>query len=92
MGKQPVLVTTQYRGVFFGYLESKEGNTVRISRARNCVYWSADCHGFIGLASTGPTSDCKVGPMAEELELFGVTSIAKVTEVAAKQWESEPWK
>lgn len=87
---KPVLVTTKHRGVFFGYLENRNGETVGLSKARNCVYWDVSTKGFLGLASEGPGCDCRIGPPAD-IELFGVTSIAKVTPSAVEKWESAPW-
>src|SRR5690606_13616154 len=60
--ERPVIVTTEYRGVFFGYATDTDGDQIHLRRARLCVYWSADVRGFMGLASTGPTDGCRVGP------------------------------
>lgn len=87
---RPVLVTTEHRGVFFGYEEVRGENTIKLKRARNCLYWSADTKGFLGLAATGPTSGCRIGPAAD-VELFKVTSISDVTPEAVKAWERAPW-
>lgn len=88
-----VLVTTTYRGVFFGYSDGVVSPDKRISltKARNCLYWSSDVKGFLGLAVTGPSSSCKVGPAVDSLELLDVTSVAKVTPEAVKKWEKHPW-
>lgn len=89
-----VLVTTKYRGVFFGYMEGEPNGPgkMELKNARNCIYWSADCKGFLGLAATGPTASCRIGPAVEKLTLYGITSITPVSEQAALAWESEPWK
>jgi len=91
---RPVLVTTKYRGVFFGYLDYEPNGPGKIilKNARGCVYWSSDCKGFLGLAATGPTSSCRIGPQVSELTLYGVTSICPVTVDAERQWESAPWR
>ena len=86
----PVVVTTSHRGVFFGYFKSKVGGTVVLKDARNCLYWSRDVKGFLGLAATGPSKECRVGPKVD-IELADVTCIAQCTEDAVKAWESEPW-
>ncbi|HEY0658055.1 MAG TPA: hypothetical protein VGD05_06260 [Pyrinomonadaceae bacterium] len=87
-----VLVTTQFRGVFFGYVvdESKLPNEITLARARNAISWAASVGGFLGLASTGVNSECKIGSCVEdeELRLFSITSVTGVTEAAAKTWES----
>ena len=83
------LITTEFRGVFFGYLEEDKDlpNRVTISKAKNCIYWSADCNGFLGLAANGPTSGCKIGVEVPELTLWKVTSITPVSDEAVKKWE-----
>lgn len=93
-GKQhPVLVTTSHRGVFFGYagdLVLKKG-ALRITNARLCVYWSADVKGFMGLAATGPTKSCKIGPPVPAITLEAVTSIAECSPEAVTAWENAGW-
>jgi hypothetical protein len=89
--ERAVLVTTKHRGVFFGYATDTSGDTIKIARARNCLYWSADVKGFMGLASTGPSSGCRVGPAAD-IELRDITSVSEVTPEAAAKWESSPWR
>lgn len=90
LGK-PVLVTTEYRGVFFGYLDGKPGDTLTITKARNCIYWSADVKGVLGLASNGPTRTCKVGPAVPSLTLFKVTAVVEAKPEAVERWEKAPW-
>ena len=86
-----VLVTTKHRGVFFGKLKEDKGATVILEQARNCVSWDQATRGFLGLATTGPTSGCRIGPAAPELTLYGVTSIATCSDEAVKAWERAPW-
>lgn len=85
-----VLVTTAHRGVFFGYADDTDGEIVKLKRARLCVRWSADLRGFMGLASTGPTKSCRIGPPAD-IDLRAITSVTAVTEEAAEAWERAPW-
>ena len=90
--EQAVLVTTEFRGVFFGYMtDLPKDSTVTLKRAQNCVYWSADVKGFLGLASTGPTKSCKVGPAVPSITLNKVTAVVEVTEEAEKKWAERPW-
>ena len=88
--ERPVMVTTEHRGVFFGYAEDTTGDVITLKNARNCVYWSADLHGFLGLASTGPNAQCRIGPRAD-ITLRGITSVVEVSPVAVKAWEAAPW-
>lgn len=85
-----VLVTTSHRGVFAGWATETSGNVIKLRAARNCVYWSTKEKGFLGLASTGPSSACKIGPAAD-IELRDITCVAEVTDEAAKAWELAPW-
>lgn len=88
---KPYLVTTAHRGVFFGWADDIDGITITLHKARNCIYWSADCRGFLGLASMGPTAGCKIGAPADELQVRAVTSVALCSDAAAKAWEAALW-
>jgi hypothetical protein len=87
---RPVLVTTEYRGVFFGYAEDTSGETIILKKARNCIYWAASVGGFLGLASTGPNTDCRIGAEVEQFEARRVTSVTEVSSEAAKEWGDAP--
>ncbi len=86
-----VIVTTEHRGVFFGYADDINGETIALRGARLCVHWSADMRGFMGLASMGPSKDCKVGPAAD-ITLRKITAVLEVTPEAVARWESAPWR
>jgi len=86
-----VVVTTSHRGVFFGYTNEVDGQIINLRAGRNCLYWSADVKGFAGLAATGPSKSCKVGP-AVDIALRDITSVIKCTAEAIAAWESAPWK
>jgi hypothetical protein len=90
MKKKAVLVTTEFRGVFFGYVKSdaKLPNEITLTDVRNCIYWSASVGGFLGLAANGPDSQCKIGMRVPELRLFKVTSVSPVSDEAAAKWNS----
>jgi hypothetical protein len=90
MSERAVLVTTAHRGVFFGYATVTGGQTIKLKRARNCLYWGADNKGFLGLASMGPTKSAKVGPHAD-IELRNITCVAECTKDAVVAWEKAPW-
>ena len=80
-----VLVTTEFRGVFAGFLKSQEGRTVTLTKARCAIYWSTT-GGFLELAQKGPNPNSRIGSEAEEITLYGVTSVARCTEVAKLSW------
>lgn len=87
----PVLVTTKFRGVFFGrfvtMFDGGEGAT--LSGARNCISWTKECGGFLGLAKVGPVGESKIGPPVETLHLKGVTSIASCSPEATELWDTK---
>ena len=88
--ERAVLVTPEHRGVFFGYAEVTDGDTIKLKRARNCIYWPAENKGFLGLAKDGPLDGSRVGPPAD-IELRKITCVAEVTPEAVKVWEKQPW-
>jgi hypothetical protein len=49
--ERAVMVTTQHRGVFFGYATDTTGEAISLKRARMAVYWVADLRGVLGLAA-----------------------------------------
>lgn len=87
----PLIVTTEAKGVFFGYGQVTTSKTIRLTKARMCVYWSADVRGVVGLAATGPTTGCRVTFEAPAITLQGVTAIMEVSPEAEEQWLSAPW-
>ena len=89
--ERAVLVTTAHRGVFFGHATDVDGETIALKRARLCVYWSADCKGFMGLAAGGPTASCRIGPPAD-ITLRNITAVVECTPAAVAAWEAAPWK
>ncbi len=90
---RPVLVTTEKRGVFFGYLKGEVAKEkVVLDNARNVVYWDTATKGFLGLASTGPTDGCRIGAAAgAESTIFDITGVFGCTEAATKRFEEGPW-
>jgi hypothetical protein len=87
---RPVIVTTAHRGVFFGYADATDGETIALARARLCLYWSRNVKGFMGLAAGGPTSGCRIGPPAD-ITLRNITAVIEVSDAAVKAWEAAPW-
>lgn len=86
MTERPVLVTTEYRGVFFGYAEDTSGDTITLKRARNCIYWSEKVGGFMGLASAGPDKKSRIGAEVDQIELRKITAVAEVAPAAVEAW------
>ena len=84
--KRPVLVTTEFRAVFFGYAEDTSGDNITLTNARNCIYWPSANGGFGGLASEGPAKGARIGAVIERIDLRKVTSVSEVSAVAAEKW------
>lgn len=88
MTSRPVLVTTEFRGVFFGYADDTSGDSITLSNARNCIYWPSQQGGFAGLASEGPVKGSRIGAKVEKIDLRKVTSVTEVTPAAVQAWEN----
>jgi len=89
-----VVVTTEHRGVFFGYVEDPTlptNRTMLLKNARMCVYWPADNRGVVGLASSGPVKGAKISPPAPEIQLNGITSVMTCSPAAVNNWEKGLW-
>lgn len=88
-----VVVTTEYRGVFFGVLAEydRANRFVKLADARNCVHWTSANKGFLGLAEAGPLDGSRIGPSVAELDLAGITSVTTCTDAAIEKWEAAPW-
>ena len=84
----PVLVTTQHRGVFFGWAREDELQlrSLHLERCRCCISWSSDIGGFLGLASVGPSAKCRIGTQADKVLLHDITSVSVCSETAVEAW------
>lgn len=88
----PVVVTTEHKGVFFGFLAGDPAaKTAELTQAQMCVYWSEDVQGIVGLAATGPTRRCKVTRPAPRITLQAVTAVIDATPEAVTAWQDRPW-
>ena len=88
---KPIIVTTSHKGAFFGYGVPSDAASIRIEGARMIVYWSADVRSIVGLAATGPSNGCKIGPKAPAITLREVTAVIECSEESAKAFETAPW-
>ena len=84
--ERPVIVTTEHRGVFFGYASDTSGSAIHLKRARMAIYWGTT-RGLMQLAETGPTPSCKISARAD-LDVRKVTAVFEVTPEAAAKWEA----
>ena len=88
MTKRPVLVTTEFRGVFFGYADDTSGDTIALHNARNCIYWPSSQGGFAGLAAEGPAKGARIGAKVDLIDLRKITSVTEVSAAAVERWEA----
>lgn len=90
MEKRAVVICTDKRGVFFGYTTDIPGETMKLERARMCLYWPASQKGVLGLAADGPHKGARVS-QAVDGEFFGITCVLSCTDEAESAWEKAPW-
>jgi len=92
--KQYVLIRTEQAGVFVGYLESKEGREVTLSKARRIWRWAgAASVSQLAVDGTSNPSECKFPAEVSEETIYGWVEIIKVSEKAQKSIEGVPiWK
>lgn len=93
MDKKPVVITTEKRGVFFGYVEDDSAlpEKIELANARMCVYWSQQTKGVLGLAASGPNSECRITSAIPKITLYQVTAILECSPEAAENWEKGLW-
>lgn len=93
MEKRAVVVTTGFRGVFFGYVkdDSKAPAEIELEGCRMCVAWSSSVRGVLGLAATGPNNSCRITAPSPDGKLYTITGIFEATPEAVIAWEAQPW-
>ncbi len=83
---RPVIVTTEYRGVFFGYAKDTSADRFTLHDCRMAIYWGTT-RGVLQLAETGPTSTSKLSAKAT-IEVRKVTSVIEVAPEAEAAWKA----
>lgn len=84
--RRPVIVCTEYRGVFFGYASRTDGDVIQLTGARMAIRWGTD-KGVMQLANSGPTTKSLISARAS-IEVRKVTAVFEVTPCAAAAWEA----
>lgn len=85
---KPILITTQHRGVFFGYVPEDQDMTARtmaLKKARCAIYWATKT-GVAELASVGPNEKTRVGAEADIEAIHDITAVWAVTPEAEAAW------
>lgn len=83
---RPVIVTTEYRGVFFGYADDTSGDAIKLTRCRMAIRFGTT-RGLLELAETGPTADSKISARAD-IEVRKVTAVLEVSPESVEKWEA----
>jgi hypothetical protein len=87
-----VVVTTEHRGVFFGYAEGPaQAGKITLTDAQMCVYWSPETRGVLGLGAGGPQQGSKVTAAVPSIDLEKVTAVMDCTPEAEDAWKKQPW-
>lgn len=86
-----VVVVTQGNAIFCGWTTTPDADVIKLRAARQAVYYSADTHGLLGLASNGPGKDSRIGPPAN-ITVRNVTHVIECSPDAIKKWEGAGWK
>ena len=81
---RPVIVCTEYKGVFFGHATDTTGDVIHLKDARMAIYWGTT-KGVMQLAETGPTQSSKISAKAD-LEIRKITAVMEVSPQAAEKW------
>lgn len=84
--ERPVILTTEHRGVFFGYAGDTSGAVIKLRGARMAIRWNTT-RGLMELAEVGPNSGSKISARAD-MEVRKITAVFEVTEAAAAAWEA----
>lgn len=81
-----VIITTEYRGVYYGTLAEHTERVCILENARMVIRWGTT-EGVDQLAATGPTANSQIGAVATRVWLCGLTSVVDCTEAAIAAWE-----
>ncbi|MEO1211516.1 MAG: hypothetical protein AAFX78_18540 [Cyanobacteria bacterium J06638_20] len=84
-----ILITTEYRGVFFAQVgEAADLSKRTLTDLKNCrmaIRFGTD-RGVMQLAETGPTESSRISAPADIHVIHGVTAVFDVTDEAAAKW------
>ena len=83
---RPVIICTEFKGVFFGYATDTTGDVIQLKDARMAIYWGTT-KGVMQLAETGPTSSSKISAKAD-IEVRKITAVFEVSDAAHEAWKA----
>jgi len=85
---KPIIITTEHRGVFFGYVEDDTNlkeKTQSLKDARMAIRWRTT-KGIAELAETGPNDESIIGSKADVPVIHNVTAVFFVSKEAEEKW------
>ncbi len=82
-----VMITTEWRGVFAGFLvrDDEDKRVVELEQVRCAIDWETT-GGFLELAEVGPSKRSRIGNTAPAAKIQGVTGIWHCTNAAMEAW------
>lgn len=83
---RPVIVCTEFKGVFYGHAADTTGDVIHLTGARMAIRFGTT-RGVLELAETGPTPKSRISARAD-IEARRVTAVFEVTDAAEKAWEA----
>ena len=83
---RPVIVCTEFKGVFFGYADDTSGDVIQLKDARMAICWGTT-KGVMQLAETGPTSSSKISAKAD-IEVRKISAVFEVSDAAHEAWKA----
>jgi hypothetical protein len=84
---QHIVVTTDKRGVFFGFCQDYTQRPLVLENARMAIYWDKSVGGVLGLSDTGPSPSSRISAVCPSITIEGITSVMSCTETAIKNWK-----
>ena len=89
-----VIIRAEKAGVFFGEIESRNGQEVKLLNARRLWYWEgAASLSQLAVDGTKKPNECKFTVVVPEIEIMGVIEVIPCTDAAIANIEAvKVWK
>ena len=87
-----VVVLTENKEIFCGKCKDYEAVPLELSGVRQAVYFSADTHGLLGLATDGPAKGSRIGPKVERMLIYRPVNIILCAPEAVETWAAAGWE
>ncbi|MGN1346071.1 MAG: phage N-6-adenine-methyltransferase [Eubacteriales bacterium] len=92
--EQYYIIRADKAGVFFGQIESRNGDEVAMKNVRRIWYWDGACSiSELAVNGTAKPDNCKFSVIVESMTILGVCEIIKCTDKAVKSIKAvKEWK